>query len=181
MASIVGLAVWAAALVPRTAWEMDRIGQVVDVGIPGLVEGTNLVEESRMGLEGSHEAGNLADLRGQNADSVEEDSIAESTVAVETLVDLAEEVVVAESAVAAAVDSAGSVRQVERETGAAAVGSELVVSTKKCRSGERSACKVWSTRWKDRFLFKAGSESCVYQKEGNGTFHTVLRSRWYNL
>ena len=118
-----------------------------------------------MALGGSHGAGNLADLRGQNADSVE-GSIAESTVAAETSGDLAEGVVVAETAVAAAVDFAGSVRQVEGETAAAAVESELVASTKGCRSVERSAYKSWSTRWKDSFLCRAGKESRVYQSEG---------------
>lgn len=83
MASIVGLAAWGAAPGRRTAWEVDRIGQVVDVGILDLVEDTNPVEESHMALEGSHEAGNLAGLRGQTADSVGEGSIGESTVAVE--------------------------------------------------------------------------------------------------
>lgn len=134
MASIVGLVAWAAAQGPRTAWEVDRIGQVVDVGTPDPVEDTSPVEESRMALEGSHEVGTLAGLRGQNADSVGEGSIGESTVAVETLVDLAEEVVVAETAAAdaAAVDSADyadSAEEVETEVAVAAARSELAVMT----------------------------------------------------
>ena len=88
MASIEALAAWVAALGPRTARGVDRIGQVVDVGIPGRMEDTNRVEESRMALEDSHEAGNLASLQDQNADSVGEGSMMESTVAVETSEDL---------------------------------------------------------------------------------------------
>ncbi len=136
-----GLAAWATALGRRTAWEVDRIGQVVDVGIPDLVEDTNPVEENRMALEGSHEAGNLAGLLDQTADSVGEGSIGESTVAVEISVDLADEVVVAEAAAAAGfvVGSAGSAGGFEGGFAAAAAHSELAASTKECRLGERSA------------------------------------------
>ena len=136
MASIVGLAAWATALGRRTAWEVDRIGQVVDVGIPDLGEDTNPVEENRMGFEGSHEAGNLAGLLGQTADSVGEGSIGESTVAVGISVDLAAEVVVAEAAAVAG--SAGGF-EVGFAAAAAAADSELAASTKECRLGERSA------------------------------------------
>ena len=139
MASIVPLAAWAAALEPRTARDVDRFGQVVDVGTPGPVEDTNPVNESHKALEGSHEAENLA-ARGQNADSEGAASIGESTVAVETSVDLADEMIVAESA--AAVDFAGSAGEAERDVVGAAVGSELVASMKECRSGERSTRKA---------------------------------------
>lgn len=137
MVLMVGLAVYAAALEPRTAWEVGRTGQAVDAGIPVPVEDTNPVEEKHTALESSHEEGTLAGLRGQNADSVGEGSTGESTVAVETLGGLAGEVVVVGSVVAAAgfAESAG---EVEREV---AVGSELAALTKECRSGERSACK----------------------------------------
>ena len=151
MASIVGLAAWAAALGPRTVWEGDRIGQVVGVGIPDPVEDTNPVEESCMASEGSHEAGNLAGLRGQNADLAGEGSIGENTVAVETLVDLADEAVVAEIAVDFAVDFA---EEVEKEIAAAAGGSEIAAPTKECRLGERSACELWSALWKYVMLFR---------------------------
>lgn len=146
MASSENLAAWAAALWPRTAWEVDRNGQVADVEIPGRVEDTNPVEESCMALEGNHEAGNLAGLRAQNVGLVGEGSTGESTVAVETLGDLADGVVVAESAAAAAaavVDSAGSAGfggEVARDVAAAPVGSELAALTKECRSGVHSAC-----------------------------------------
>ena len=123
---------------------MDRNGQVADVEIPGRVEDTNPVEESCMALEGNHEAGNLAGLRAQNVGLVGEGSIGESTVAVETLGDLADGVVVAESAAAAAVvDSAGSAGfggEVARDVAAAPVVSELAALTKECRSGVHSAC-----------------------------------------
>ena len=139
MASIAALAAWAAALAPRTAWVVDRIGQVVGVEIPGPVEDTNPVEESRTALEGRHEAGNLAGLRAHIADSAGEDSIGESTVAVETSVDLAGEVVVvAETSAAVHVDSAGFAVEVEEEA-AAAAGPELAASTKEGRLGEHSA------------------------------------------
>lgn len=140
-----GLAAWAAALGPQTASEVDRIGPAVEAGTPGPVEDTSLVEGSRMALEDNHEAGNLAGLQGQNAGSVGEDSIGESTVAVETWVDLAGEVAVAENAAAVdvavdvAVDFAGPAGGFEREVAAAAVGSELAASTKECWAGERSA------------------------------------------
>lgn len=125
---------------PRTAWEVDRTGQVVDVGSPGLVEDTNPVEESRTAVEGSHEEGTLAGLRGQNAGLVGEGSIGESTVAAETSVGLAGEVVVVGTvAAAAAVGSAGSAGEVETEVAAVAVGFELEELTKECRLGERSA------------------------------------------
>ena len=143
MASSENLAAWAAALWPRTAWEVDRTGQVADVEIPGPVEDTNPVEESCMALEGNHEAGTLAGLRAQNVDLAGEGSIGESTVAVETLGDLADGVVVAESAAAAAVvDSAGSAGfggEVARDVAAAPVGSELAALTKECQSGVHSA------------------------------------------
>lgn len=144
MASSENLAAWAAALWPRTAWEVDRNGQVADVEIPGRVEDTNPVEESCMALEGNHEAGNLAGLQAQNVGLMGEGSIGESTVAVETLGDLADGVVVAESAAAAGVvDSAGSAGfggEVARDVAAAPVGSELAALTKECRSGVHSAC-----------------------------------------
>lgn len=164
MASIVGLGAWAAALGPRTAWEVDKIGQVVDVGTPDLVEDTIPVEESHMALVGSHEAGNLAGLQGQNADWVGEGSIGESTVAVETSVDLADEVAVAETAAAAvavAVDLGDLAGEVEREV-AALLGSEVAALTKECRSGERSASKIWSARWKIIVLVKSKEYiSCI--------------------
>ena len=144
MASSENLAAWAAALWPRTAWEVDRTGQVADVEIPGRAEDTNPVEESCLAVEGNHEAGHLAGLRAQNVDLVGEGSIGESTVAVETLGDLADGVVVAESAAAAAVvDSAGSAGfggDVARDVAAAPVGSELAALTKEWRSGVHSAC-----------------------------------------
>lgn len=121
---------------------VDRIGQVVDVRNPGPAEETNPVAESRMVLEGNHEAGSLADLLGQNAGWVGEGSIGESIVAVETSVDLAVEVVVAETAAAVAVDFAGPLEEVRKEV--AAAGSELAASTQECRLGERSACKLLS-------------------------------------
>ena len=158
MASIVGLAGWAAALGSRTAWEVDRIGQVVDAGILGPVEDTNPAEESHMALERNHEVGNLVGRRDQNADSVGEGSIGESTVAVETSGDLADEVLVAEAAAAVAVDSADSADfagEVEREAAAAPVGSELAASTKECRSGGRSACQLWSELWEGSISFKS--------------------------
>lgn len=136
MASIAGLAARAAGLGPRTAWEGDRIGRVVDVGIPGPVEDTNPVEESRTALEGSHEEGSLAGLQGQSADLVGEGNIGESTVAVETSVALADELVAVE--IVAVVDFAGSAGWVERELAAVVVGSELVVLTTECRLDERS-------------------------------------------
>ena len=96
------------------AWEVKNTGQAVGVRIPGPVEDTNPVEESHMELEGMHEVENLGDLLDQNADSVGEGSIGESTVAVGILVDLAEEVVGAGTAAAGvAVDSAGSAGEVE--------------------------------------------------------------------
>ena len=137
------LAAWAAALWHRTVWVVDRTGQGVDVGIPGRVEDTNPVEESCMALEDNHEAGNLAGLRAQNVDLVGEGSIGESTVAVEILGDLADGVIVGESAAAAVVDSAGSAGsggEFERDVAAAPVGSELAALTKVCRSGVHSAC-----------------------------------------
>ena len=79
-----------AAPEPQTARGVDRIGQVVDVGIPGRMGDTNQVEESRMALEDSHEAGILVGLQDQNADSVGEGSMMENTVAVETLEDPAD-------------------------------------------------------------------------------------------
>lgn len=112
------------------------------MGIPDPVEDTNLVEESRTALEGSHEEGTLAGLRGQSADLVGEGSIGESTVAAETSVGLAEEVVVVGTV--AAVEVAGFAGKVEREIAAVAVGSELVTLMKECRSDERSACEIWS-------------------------------------
>ncbi len=115
---------------------------------PGPVEDTNPVEESRMALEGSHEAGNLAVLLGQNAGSVGKGSMGESTVAVETSEALADEVVVAETAAAAvAVDSAGPAEKVGRGFAAAPVDSEFVAPTTECRLGEHSACKQWSELW----------------------------------
>lgn len=144
MVLMVGLAVYVAALEPRTAWEVDRTGQAVDAGIPvPVVEDTNPVEEKHTALEGSHEEGTLAELRGRNADLVGEGSIGESTVAVETSGGLAGEVVVVGSVVAAAaaVGLADFAGEVEREV---AVDSELAALTKECRSGERSACKLWS-------------------------------------
>ena len=120
---------------------MDRIGQGVDVGIPGLVEDTKPGEESRMASEGNHEAGTLVGLLDQNADWVGEGNIGESNVAVEILGDLEDEVVVAENA-AVAVDSAGSAVEVEREVAAAPVGSELDALTKECRLDEHSAYSV---------------------------------------
>lgn len=115
---------------------MDRIDQVVDVEIPVPVEDTSPVEESRTALEGNHEAGNLAGLRAHIAGSVGEGSIGESIVAVETSVDLADEVVVAETAAAVAVDLAGFAEKVEEEE---AAGPELATSTKEGRLGEHSA------------------------------------------
>ena len=115
---------------------------------PGPAEETNPVAESRMVLEGNHEAGSLADLLGQNAGWVGEGSIGESIVAVETSVDLAVEMVVAETAAAAAaaavvaVDFAAPLEEVRRKV--AAAGSELAASTPECRLGERSACKLLS-------------------------------------
>lgn len=121
------------------AWEVENTGQAVGERIPGPVEDTNPVEESHMELEGNHEVGTLGDLLDQNADSVGESSIGESTVAVGTLVDLAEEVVGAETAAAViAVDSAGSAGEVEREVAAAPVGSEPATWMKEYRSGEHS-------------------------------------------
>ena len=107
--------------------------------ILGPVEDTNRVEESRMALEGSHEAENLAGLRAHIADSVGAGSIGESTVAVETSVDPADEVVVvaAETAVVVLADSAGFAVEVEEE--AAAAGPELAAWTKEGRLGEHSA------------------------------------------
>ena len=101
--------------------------------IPGPVEDTSPAEGSRRALEGRHEAGTLAGLQGQIADSVE-GSIGESTVAAETSVDLADEVVVAETAAAAAAaadfaDSAGSAVEVEIELVVAAAGFELAATT----------------------------------------------------
>ncbi len=108
------------------------------MGILDLVEDTNPVEENRMALEGSHEAGNLAGLLGQIADSVGEGSIGESTVAVEISVDLADEVVVAEAAAAVGfvVGSADSPGGFEGGFAAVAAHSELAAE---CRLGERSA------------------------------------------
>ena len=142
MVSIVGLAAWAAALGLQTAREVDKIGQGVDGGKPGPVEDTNLVEESRTALEGKHEAESLEGLPGRNADSVGEGSNGESTAAVETLEDLADEVFVAETAAAG---SAGSAAEVEGEI--VAPGSQIVASMKVCRWGERSACHLWSELW----------------------------------
>ena len=98
---------------------MDKIGQVVDVRTLGPVEDTSPAEGSRRALEGRHEAGTLAGLQGQIADSVEWGSIGESTVAAETSVDLADEVV-AETAAAAVdfADSAGSAVEFEMELAA---------------------------------------------------------------
>ena len=123
---------------------MDRIGQGVDVGIPGLAEDTKPGEESRMASEGNHEAGALVGLLDQTADWVGEGNTGESTVAVEILGDLGDEVVavVAENA-AVAVDSADSAVEVEREVAAAPVGSELDALTKECRLDEHSAYSVW--------------------------------------
>ena len=140
MASIVGLAAWVAALGPQTAG-VDRIGQVVDVGIPGRMEDTNQVEESRMTLEDSHEAGNLAGLQDQNADSVEEGSRRESTAAVETSEDPADEVVVAGNAAAAVDYLAGSAVEFGRQVAAALADSELATLMQVCRSGEHSTRK----------------------------------------
>ena len=103
--------------------------------IPVPVEDTNPVEESHTALEGSHGAENLAGLRAHIADSVGEGSIGGSIVAVETSVDLADEVVVAETAAAVAVDLAGFAEKIEEE----AAGPELAASTKEGRLGEHSA------------------------------------------
>ena len=40
---------------------------------------------------------------------------------------------------------------------------------------------VVSTLRRFDLIYNTGSGYCVYQKEGNGVFHTTLRSRWYNL
>ena len=162
MASSEGLAAWTAALGPRTAREVDRIGQAVGVRIPGPVEDTNPVEESHMELEGNHGVENLADLRGRNADSVREGSIGESTVAVGTLEDLADEVVGAESAAAGvAVDAADSAGEVERQVAAAPVGSEPATSMKECRSGEHSAYKYGQNAAKAASRSKTGRSGCL--------------------
>ena len=101
---------------------MEKIGQVVDVRMLGPGEDTSPAEGSRRALEGRHEAGTLAGLQGQIADSVEWGSIGESTVAAETSVDLADEVVAETAAAAAAAvdfaDSAGSAVEVEIELAA---------------------------------------------------------------
>ena len=122
---------------------MDRIGQGVDVEIPGLVEDTKPEEESRMASEGNHEAGTLVGLLDQTADWVGEGNTGESTVAVEILGDLGDEVVVVAENAAVAVDSAGSAVEVEREVAAAPVGSELDALTKECRLDEHSVYSVW--------------------------------------
>lgn len=59
--------------------------------------------------------------------------------------DLADEEVEAETAAGAAVDFAGFAGELAEEV---AAGSELAASTKECRSGERSTCKLWSALWK---------------------------------
>ena len=126
---------------------MDRIGQGVDVGIPGLAEDTKPGEESRMASEGNHEAGTLVGLLDQTAGWVGEGNIGESTVAVEILGDLGDEVVVVVAVVAedaaVAVDSAGSAVEVEKEVAAAPVGSELDALTKECRLDEHSVYSVF--------------------------------------
>ena len=170
MASIAGLAAQAAALGPRTAWVEGKTGQAVDVGIPGPVEDTNPEEESRTALVGSPEAGNLAGLRAQNADSVEEGSIGESTVAVETSVDFADELVAAEIAAAVAVDLAGFAVKVEEEV--AAAGSELAASTKEGRSGEHSACDLWLALWQALTLFAIWRADLVYIRRKATEFST---------
>ena len=123
---------------------MDRIGQGVDVGIPGLAEDTKPGGESRMASEGNHEAGTLVGLLDQIADWVG-GSIGESTVAVEILGDLGDDVVVVGVAVgvAVAVDSGGSGVEVEGEVAAAPVGSVLDALTKECRLDEHSVYSVW--------------------------------------
>lgn len=136
------------------AWEVENTGQAVGERIPGPVEDTSPVEESHMELEGNYEVGNLGDLLDQNADSVGEGSIGESIVAVGTLVDLAEEVVGAETAAAGvAVDSAGSAGELEREVAAAPVGFEPATRMKKYRSGEHSTYQYGQSS------AKAGSRS----------------------
>ena len=122
---------------------MDRIGQGVDAGIPGLARDTKPGEESRMAWEGNHEAETLVGLLDQTADWVGEGNIGESTVAVEILGDLGDGVVAAAAENAAvAVDSADFAVEVEREVAAAPVGSELDVLTKECRLDEHSAYSV---------------------------------------
>lgn len=138
------------------AWEVENTGQAVGVRIPGPVEDTNPVEESHMELEGKREVGNLGDLLDQNADWVGEGSTGESTVAVGTLVDLAEEVVGAETAAAGvAVDSAGSAGEVEREVAAAPVGSERATWMKEYRSGEHSTYQYGQSSAKAGYRSKA--------------------------
>ena len=113
------------------------------MGIPGLAEDTKPGEESRMAPEGNHEAETLVGLLDQTAGWVGEGSIGESTVAVEILGDLGdeeeEEEVAAAAAGNAAVGSAGSAVEVEREVAPAAVGFELDALTKECRLDEHSA------------------------------------------
>ena len=113
-----------------------------------------------MALERNHEVGNLVGPRDQNADSVGEGSTGESTVAVETSGGLADEVLVAEAAAAVAVDSADSAGEAEREAAAAPVGSEIAASTKECRSGGRSACRLWSELWEGSISVK--SKECIF-------------------
>lgn len=98
-----------------------------------------------MASEGNREAGTLVGLLDQIADWVGEGNIGESTVAVEILEDLGDEVVVvvvAENA-AVAVDSADLAVEVEREVAAAPVDSELDALTKECRLDEHSVYSVW--------------------------------------
>ena len=58
--------------------------------------------------------------------------------------DLADEAVVAETAAGVAVGFADFAGEVAGEV---AADSELAASTKECRSGERSTCKLWSALW----------------------------------
>lgn len=139
--------------------------------IPVPVEDTNPAEESRTALEGNHEAGNLAGLRAHIADSVGEGSIGGNIVAVEISVDLADEVVVAETAAVVAVDLAGFAEEVEEEE---VVGPELAASTKEGRLGEHSAWTVWSALWESLISFTIWGADLVYIRRKATEFSTRL-------